>query len=306
MTSRSPYRTVGYFVLTSFLFGSSFVAIKVGVTYIPPLLFAAFRFVIGGGLLLGIISWTRDEWLPRSRGDLLAIAATGVFIIAIQNAALNVGIQYIPSSTAAIFFGLIPLLTAGLVQMSVPETSLSPSDVLGICLGFVGVLLIVRPGVYTSFTGDMKGYVLVFVAVSSIAVGSILLDRTSSHLDMLPVSAWGMVVGGVTTYIVGIAVGESVAAIEWTTASILSLVYLATVVTIVGYTVYFHLITNVGAHKANLLSYLDPVMATLVAWVVLGETIAPPAVVGFLVIFVGFVVLEHRTLRVELRTITER
>lgn len=303
MLGSSSRRTATYFLLTSFFFGSSFVAIKVGVRYIPPLLFAALRFIIGGGLLLLILAILRDEWYPQSKQDLLGITAVSVFIISVQNAALNVGIQYIPSPAAAIVFGLIPLVTTGFAEFLVPEESPTASDVLGISIGFVGVSIVVRPSPETVFAGEMLGYFLVFVAVVGISFGSVLLQQTTPELGMLPMSAWGMLLGGGVTFVGGIGIGESVAAIEWTVTSILSLVYLSTAVAIVGYSLYFYLIMEIGSHKANLLSYLDPVMASLVAWVLIGETIAPLTGVGFVVIFLGFVVLEYRMMRTELRTV---
>lgn len=302
MRGGSSYRTAFYFLLTSFLFGSSFVAIKIGVTYIPPLLFASFRFIIGGGILLIALAATRDTWYPQSIQDILGIAAVGVFIIGVQNAALNVGIQYIPSAAAAILFSLIPLVTTGFAELLVPEESPTVSDAVGIFIGFVGVSIVVRPSPETLFAGEMMGYFLVFLAVIGISVGSVLLQQTKPELEMLPISAWGMLLGGGMTFVGGIGIGESVAAIDWTVTSILSLVYLSTVVAIVGYSLYFYLILEIGSHKANLLSYLDPVMASLIAWVLLGEAIAPLSGVGFLVIFSGFVVLEYRMFEAELRT----
>lgn len=305
MVGNTSYRTAIFFVLTSFFFGSSFVAIKVGVRYIPPLLFAALRFIVGGGLLLLVLTVTRDEWYPQSKQDLLGIAAVGIFIITIQNAALNVGIQYIPSPAAAIVFSLIPLVTTGFAEFLIPEESPTTSDIFGIFIGFVGVSIVVRPSPETLFAGEMLGYFLVFIAVVGIALGSVLLQQTNPELGMLPMSAWGMLLGGGVTFVGGISIGESVAAIEWTATSILSLVYLSTAVAIVGYSLYFHLILEIGSHKANLLSYLDPVMASLVAWVLTGEMIAPLTAVGFVVIFLGFVVLEHRMLRTELHVALE-
>lgn len=303
MLGNSSYRTAIFFLLTSFFFGSSFVAIKVGVRYIPPLMFAALRFIVGGGLLLLVLAVTRDEWYPQSKRDLLGIAAVGVFIITVQNAALNVGIQYIPSPAAAIVFGLIPLVTTGFAELLIPEESPTASDVFGIIIGFVGVSIVVRPSPEALFGGEMLGYFLVFIAVVGISLGSVLLQQTKPELGMLPMSAWGMLLGGCVTFVGGIGIGESVMAIEWTATSVLSLVYLSTAVAIVGYSLYFHLILEIGSHKANLLSYLDPVMASLVAWVLTGRMIAPLTAVGFVVIFLGFVVLEHRMLRTEFGTI---
>lgn len=302
MRGNSSRRIAIFFLLTSFFFGSSFVAIKVGVEYIPPLLFAALRFLVGGGLLLVILAATRDEWCPQSKQDLLGITTVGLFIIGAQNAALNVGLQYIPSPAAAIVFGLIPLVTTGFAELLIPEEPPTASDALGIVIGFVGVSIVVRPSPETLFAGEMLGYFLVFVAVLGISLGSVLLQQTRPVLDMLPMSACGMLLGGVVTFVGGIGIGETLATIDWTLTSILSLAYLSTVVAIVGYALYFHLILEIGPHKANLLSYLDPVMASLVAWVLVGETIPPLTGIGFVVIVLGFVVLEYRTLRAELHT----
>jgi probable blue pigment (indigoidine) exporter len=303
MNRDTPYRTGIFFLLTSFFFGSSFVAIKVGVRYIPPLLFAALRFIVGGSILLLIVAVVRETWYPQSTQDVLGIAAIGIFIICIQNAALNVGLQYIPGPVAAIIFGLIPLVTTGFAELLIPEESPTVSDGVGIFIGFIGVSIVVRPSSEILFAGEMVGYLFVFVAVIGISLGSVLLQQTKPDLGMLPMSAWGMLLGGCVTFVGGISIGESITAIDWTVTSVLSLVYLSTAVAIVGYSLYFHLILKIGSHKANLLSYLDPVMASLVAWALLGETIQPLTGVGFLIIFLGFVVLEYRMVRTQLRTI---
>lgn len=303
MDANESYRVVFFFLLTSLLFGSSFVAIKIGVTYIPPLLFAALRFITGGAILLLFLAATSDEWYPQSLRDILGITAVGVFIIGVQNAALNVGIQYIPSAAAAILFSLIPLVTTGFAELLIPAESPDISDIFGILIGFLGVSIVVRPTPATLFAGEMLGYLLVFVAVVGISLGSVLLQHTQSSLGMLPLSAWGMVLGGVATYAVSLAIGESLTAIDWTIPSLLSLAYLSTAVATVGYTLYFHLIRRIGSHKANLLSYLDPVVASVVAWFLLGETISLLTGAGFVVIFLGFVVLEYRMFRAELHAV---
>lgn len=289
--------------MTSFFFGSSFVAIEVGVRYIPPLLFASLRFFIGGSILLLVVAVVMDEWYPRSTSDVLGIVTIGVFIISIQNAALTVGLQYISSPVAAIIFGLIPLVTTGFAALLISEESPTVSDGVGIFIGFIGVSIVVRPSSGTLVTGEMIGYLLVFVAVIGISLGSVLLQRTKPDLGMLPMSAWGMLLGGALTFVGSISIGESVTAVDWTVTSILSLVYLSVVVAIIGYSLYFHLILKIGSHKANLLSYLDPVMVSIVAWILLGETIQPLTGVGFLVIFLGFAVIEYRMVQIQLRAV---
>ncbi len=106
-------RTLALAAVASVLLGGTFVGAKAGLSYFPPLLFVALRFDIAAVVLLGyvVVTRSRDELLPRTRGDVLAILSTGLFALGLANALLFVGQQSATSAVAAIVFSLNPILT---------------------------------------------------------------------------------------------------------------------------------------------------------------------------------------------------
>lgn len=106
-------RAAIFFALSSLFFGGTFVAAKAGLEYFPPLLFVALRFDVAAVLLGGYVLLTssREELLPSTRGDFIGILATGGLVIGLANALLFVGQQYATSAVGAIVFSLNPILT---------------------------------------------------------------------------------------------------------------------------------------------------------------------------------------------------
>jgi drug/metabolite transporter (DMT)-like permease len=102
----STTRSVVAFLATAVLFGGTFVAAKAGLEHMPPLLFVALRFDIAAVLLLGYVFLTvpRERWLPRTRADLVGIAAAGLLTIGLANAMLFLGQQYVTSAVASVVF----------------------------------------------------------------------------------------------------------------------------------------------------------------------------------------------------------
>ncbi len=106
-------RTLALFLTAAVLFGGTFVAAKAGLAYLPPLLFVAIRFDIGAVVLASYaaVSMSRSDLRPRTVGDVVGIAATGLLVIGFTNVFLFVGQQYTTSGVAAIVFSLNPILT---------------------------------------------------------------------------------------------------------------------------------------------------------------------------------------------------
>lgn len=195
------------FLATSALFGTSVVGIKVGVMFIPPVLLAALRFLIGGAIFLPILALRTDDWRPQSRRDWVSVGIASVLVIGAQNAFVNVGAQYIPSVGIAIIFSTLPILTPIAATTLLTAERLSATDMTGILVGFVGVLIVVQPDPQTLLTGNTFGYVLVFVGTAALALGTVLSQRIEPHLGTLPITAWGMVLGGIGIYVTSLLVG---------------------------------------------------------------------------------------------------
>ncbi|WP_226480074.1 DMT family transporter [Natrinema amylolyticum] len=292
-------RTAVFFALSSLFFGGTFVAAKAGLAYFPPLLFVALRFDVAAVLMLAYVGLTssRAELIPRTRGDVAGILATGVLAIGLTNALLFVGQQYVTSAVASIIYSLNPIMTPVFAAVLLSDERLSPRGAAGLLLGLVGVGLVVSPDP-ANLLGGAVGKGILFVGAIAAALGAVLIRRADSDLSSTVRVAWGLPFAAALCHLLAWSGGESAAAITWTTEAVLALAYVSVFAGAVAYIAYFGLLDETGAISANLIFYVVPVVSTLGGWALLDETIDALAVAGFLTIFAGFAVLGSKSIDV--------
>lgn len=293
-------RTAVLFALSSVFFGGTFVAAKAGLEYFPPLLFVAFRFDVAAVVLLGyvLVSRSRAEIVPATRGDVYSIVTTGVLVIGLANALLFVGQQYATSAVGAIVFSLTPILTPVFAAVLLSTERLSRRGGVGMLLGLVGVALVVSPDPATLLGGDAIGRAILFAGAVSAALGTVLIRRSNATLSSTVRIAWGLPLAAGLSHGFAIGAGESVASIVWTPTALLALAYVSIVAGVFAYAAYFSLLDSSGAIRANLVFYVVPVVSTIGGAALLGEAITATALVGFLTIFAGFAVLGSESIDV--------
>ena len=290
-------RTLALFAAASLLFGGTFVAAKAGLDYFPPLLFVALRFDVAAVALIAyaVATTPRAELIPRTRGDVAGILATGVLAIGLTNALLFVGQQHATSAVGAIVFSLNPILTPVFAAVLLADERLSARGAAGMVLGLLGVGFVVSPDPANLLAGGV-GKAILFAGAVSGALGSVLIRWADGGLDSSVRTAWGLPFGAALCHALSWASGESPAAITWSGEALLALGYVGIAAGAVAYIAYFDLLDTAGPIRANLVFYVVPVVATLGGWALLSESIAPTAVAGFATIFVGFAVLGSESI----------
>ena len=295
----SRSRTVGLFLLVTLIFGTGTPAVKTGLSFIPPLFFAAARSYLSAALLLAYVGATMEYSHPRSRRDLVAVLAGGLFLVGGTGLGF-VGQQFITAGVAAIIFSLSPVITAVLAWALLPTERLSGRDYLGVLLGFVGIAVVIRPDPASLLDPEIVGKLLFFAGVTVVTLGAVLIRRSQTTMPVPALTGWAMVLGGTVHVVFALVVGESVASIQLTPLAVATVVYLGLVVGAFGFVMYLTLIGEVGALKANLTTYLSPLVALGIGWSLLDEQIQPVALVGFGIIVAGFALLESRQITAEL------
>lgn len=299
---QSQYRLLGLFLAASVFFGGTFVAAKAGLSYLPPLLFVAFRFDIGAVLLIAyaVIKFPKQELLPRTRSDFAGILAAGVFAIGLANASLFVGQQYVTSAVGSIIYSLNPILTPVLAATLLSDESISGYGIGGMLLGFVGVGLVVNINPTSLLGGGIVGKTIMFVAACFGALGAVLIRWADSSLPSTVRTAWGLPVGALICHLLSIAAGEQLAMVQWTLEAVLSIGYVGVFSGALAFIAYFGLLDEIGAIRGNLVFYVVPIVATLGGWALLSETISTVTIVGFIVIFIGFAIIGREPITTEL------
>jgi drug/metabolite transporter (DMT)-like permease len=294
------FRNAVLFAVLAAVWGSAFTAIKAGLEYFPPVLFAAFRYDLAGVLMLGYAAYATERWRPRGREEWLVVAVGGTFLIAAYHAFLFVGEQGTTSAAAAVVVSLSPILTTGFARLLLPEERLTVLGLAGLAVGFVGVIVLSDPDPNNLTDTRTVSLFLVFLAALSFAFGSVLTRRFDDDLPIETMEAWSMVLGAALMHVASAAVSESVGDVAWTGEGLLALGYLSLVASAVGFLIYFDLLERLGPIEINLVSYAAPIAAAVTGLAVLGERPTLSTAAGFALICVGFVLIKRRAIREEL------
>jgi drug/metabolite transporter (DMT)-like permease len=297
------YRHAALFLCLSAVWGTAFMVTKVGLQTAPPALLAALRFDIATVVLFGYVALRGVQWRPRGT-DWYPLVTGGALIIGVHHALLFAGQQYVTSAVAAVLLGLIPVVTPALTRLTATGERLSSLGVLGVLVGFAGVVVIADPDP-ASLTVDALGVGLVLASALAFALGAVLTYGRAPSLSVPAEQAWMMAIGSVTLHVASVALGEPVPTV-WPVEAVAALVYLAVVAGIGGFVLYFVLLDALGPIEVSLLEYVIPVFAALTGWLALGESLSASTVAGFALIFAGFLLVKGRALRGELRRWDER
>lgn len=301
------YREAVLFSILALCWGSSFVAIEIGLEYVPPLLFAGLRYALAGVIVLGYAAVAADRTRPRGRAEWLAVTVAGVFVIALYHGLLYLGELYVSGAVAATVVSTAPILTAAFAGIILPSERLAPAGVVGFVLGLAGVIAIVQPSP-DALAGEVTvGAALVFASAIAFALGSVLvrpIDAAALPLETL--QAWAMLIGAGVLLGWSSLRGESIAAVELTAEMLLSFGYLTIISGVFAFFLYFELLERSGATQVILVSYAEPVVAMGVSWLALGHVVDSLTLVGLVTILAGFVVIKRRALRSLLRSLLER
>ncbi|MFB6222195.1 MAG: DMT family transporter [Haloarcula sp.] len=293
------FRNALLFVALAIAWGSAFTAIKAGLEYFPPVLFAAFRYDLAGLLMLGYAVYATDQWVPQDRTDWIVVSIGGSLLIAAYHIFLFVGEQGTTSAAAAIVVSLSPILTTGFARAFLPDERLTTLGIAGLVIGFVGVGILSNPDPNNLLDPRTVSLFLVFLATASFALGSVLTRRFDDDLAIETMEAWSMLLGAVLMHGVSLGASESIADVQWTAEAVLALLYLVVVASALGFLIYFDLLDRLGPIEINLVSYAAPVVAAATGLLFLGETPTVYTGIGFTCILIGFALLKRDALRDE-------
>ena len=245
------------------------------VETVPALLGAGVRFVVAGGVMLAVlaarggISRLRVE--PRM---LLRLAAIGTLLAAGGNGLVTVAEENVPSGLAALIVASVPLWIV--VYRSAWRDRVSPATLTGVAIGFVGVALLLLPGNRPAGV-PLGGTLLIVGAAASWGFGSFASQRMTMPSDPLVSTAWQMLAGGLVMLVASVVAGQpgDVHVGEFSTKSLLSLLYLITIGSVVAYSAYTWLLQHAPISQVATYAYVNPMVAVVLGWAILNESVPP-------------------------------
>jgi drug/metabolite transporter (DMT)-like permease len=262
------------------VWGSTYLAIRVMVETVPPLLGSGVRFLVAGAVLYPFLvarrGWAAVRVPARQVG---AGALVGVLFLAGGTGLVTVAERDVPSGLAAVLVAAMPLgvvLLRYLAREPVPRATS-----VGVMAGFAGVAVLLLPGNPAPEAG-WSGLVLILVADASMAVASFASSRLPVPGDTLVATAYELLAAGAVLCAGGLLTGEAAhLQVERVSgASLAALAYLVVAGSLVAYTAYVWLLANAPVSKATTHTHVNPVVAVALGWLVLDERITLATLAG--------------------------
>lgn len=275
------------------VWGSTYLAIRIGVAELPPALFAGTRFLLAGGLLLAA-SLAIGRRLPARARDWVTNILVGLLLLFGGNGLVVWAEQFTPSGIAAVVVVTVTLWLA-LFDALIPGSPARPTwrQVVGLLGGFGGTLLLVRPDPAALTRADWRGPLALTVAAALWALGSVISTRRPSEAPPEINSALQMLSGGIALTIVGTVLGEW-SAWHLSPRGLGALAYLVVFGSLVGYSSYVYVLRHMAPTIVGTYSYVNTVVAVLLGWMVLREPITAHTLAA-MVIVLGSVAWVRRS-----------
>ena len=271
------------------VWGSSFLFSKIAVANLPPALFSGIRFATAG-ILLALIAriWGGSSW-PVRLIEWRHVIITGFFMVLVSNGLNMWAIQFLPSNQSALLNSTPAFWIAGLGVFGKRGHPLTRWAVLGLVIGFLGVVLMLIPKGFSS-TQSLLAQAGVLTGCLSWSLGTLYYRSIDTHLSSLMFMALQMLMGGLMLLGVGIVHGD---AAHWVpdASGLIALFYLTFFSSCLAYTAYGWLSLNAAPALIGTYGYVNPAIAAFLGWQFLHEHLSGAQLAGMVIIIVGVSIL---------------
>lgn len=280
------------FVAVCLIWGTTYLAIKLALETIPPFTMGGLRYLTGG-VILALILRVRGVRLPAMR-DWSAFAVIGLLMLGFGNGGVTYAEQFVPSGLAAVLIATTPFWMTSVEALVGKGEQLGLRKVVGLAVGFSGILVLVWPDLVASAFGGSRygaGILALQLACIGWALGSSYAKRHSQTTDVLAAAAMQMLFGGAWMLLAGAVVGE-LPRLHFNPTTSAALLYLILAGSVAGYAAYAYALKHLPVSTVSMYAYINPVIAVTLGTVLLGEPFHARMLVAAAIIAAGIAIVR--------------
>ena len=281
---RSRVLEVGLYALLCFVWGSTWLVIKVGYGGLGPFNVAAVRFLVAGAMLAVVVPALGVAW-PNNRGQWGLVVTVGVLMFAADYGLIYWGEQYLESGLTAILFATLPLITIGCAHLYLDAEPITWRKLTGTLLAFLGVVALFGDRLRLDPTKALPMLAIIGSAFFA-AVAAVASKRHGAGLHAAALNAPAMLVGGIALAAMSLAVGDGFL-LPQDTQTWSAIAYLAVAGSVLAFLVYFSLLRTWSVTSLSFISVFTPAIALVLGFVFLDERPTQWTVLGAGLILAG-------------------
>ena len=285
------------------IWGSTWLAIRIGLEGAPPFLAAGLRFVLACAVLVPVVLWRRSK-LPRGRTEWSLVAFVGVVLFAIDYGLIYWGeANGVQSGLSAILFATFVLQTAIFAHVFLATERLTAQKLAGIGLGFAGILVIFRTELATAGLDRFLPMLAIVLSATCAAISSVATKRWGHDVDTISFTTLSMAVGAAGLLLISLLAGERWAVPAWP-EGILAIVYLAIAGSVATFVTYWWLLKRLEATTMSYVAMVTPIVAVFLGATVGSEVFDALALGGAAVTLAGIYLSTSKRLAARWRRTT--
>jgi drug/metabolite transporter (DMT)-like permease len=271
--------------LLCFIWGSTWLGIKIGLEDSPPFLSAGFRFLIA---TIFLYVWAKSKGIRFSnyRGQILKILIPGFFMYYLSYSLVYLGEQYINSGLTAVLFATLPFFVAIYATLLLKEEKLNRYKLSGLLIGFSGILLIFWDSLSFSEKDIFLGMAGIILSAACSAYASVRVKRDLYSVEPIVISTYQMGLGTLLLLTSGFLF-ENLHDFKLTYKSIGALLYLAFIGSAFAFMTYYWLLKKIEVTKLSLIAFITPIVALILGFLILKETITGYLLSGTVLVSIG-------------------
>ena len=288
--AENKFKGYAAWISVCIVWGTTYLAIRIGVAHIPPMLFAGIRWIVAGIIFVSVLRLSNKKFPKLS--DLKHIAVMGLLMLGFGNGLVVTGEQYISSGLAALLITTVPFWIVGFDSIASKKSVLNKFIALGLLLGLLGVTAIFGDNWRDLLNKDyFIGVLSILGAVVAWSLGSVYSKHKKISIHPLMSAAVQMLVAGIAQTLLGILLGE-LSEVKFSQEGILSLSYLIIFGSILGYGSYIYAIEHLPLSLVSTYAYINPIIAVLLGWLVLDEKLNLYMILAALLIIAGVMLVK--------------
>lgn len=284
----------GGYILISLLWGSTWLAIRIGLDSITPFAAAGIRFTLASLFVYGVMKLNGVK-LQTEKEFVKIYLFLGFFSFVIPFGLVYWAEQFIPSGLASVLFGAFPFFVIIFSRIFIPNDRVGIYKFLGVVFGFIGIYIIFAENLEIQFGNYIWGMFAVLGSAAMQGGIAVFIKLKGKNLNPLSMNLVPLFVAGISLLIISYFI-ENVSQITLEWKGVLSVIYLAFFGTVITFTVYYWLMKKINVVILSLTSFITPIIALLLGWLILDEKLTTNVVWGSGMVLLGILIANFRGL----------
>lgn len=285
---------LGYITI-SLVWGSTWLAIRIGLGSMTPLISAGSRFMVSAFVVFAVMKM-RGIKLQRDPLAIKLYIMLSLFAFVFPYGLVYWAEQYIASGLASIVFASMPFFVIIFSRLLYRSEGITFNQVAGVAVGFAGIVIIFAENLSFNFTQDFAGVAAVLMSAGMQGGIAVIMKKYGSHLNIVSLNL-------VPLFIAGIMMTGSAFILENTgswvidSAAVFSVLYLAVFGTVLAFITYYWLLKKINVVLLSLNTFLTPILAVLLGWIILGEKLSTRILAGSALVLIGILFTNLRGIK---------